>query len=126
MVSPIDLSQATSAAASTAPPRPASQPAGAPTFAAALERASTVRFSNHAQQRLATRNISLGPEQHAQLADAVDRAAQRGGKDSLVLMDNVAFIVNVPNRTVVTALDNQSRKEGVFTQIDSVVLAYQK
>ena len=118
---------ARAAASAPASARPAAAPpAGMPSFAAALDQASNVTFSNHAQQRLATRNIALGADQKAQLSNAIDQAAQRGGKSSLVLMDNVAFIVNVPNRTVVTALDNQSRKEGVFTQIDSVVLAYKK
>jgi len=113
-------------ASSMAAARPAPAPKGAGSFATALDQASNVRFSNHAQQRMASRNIDLGQDQKAQLSDAIDRAAQRGGKESLVLMDNMAFIVNVPNRTVVTALDDQSRKEGVFTQIDSVVLAYKK
>ncbi|MBP7690326.1 MAG: hypothetical protein KA764_00330 [Anaerolineales bacterium] len=91
-------------------------------FSAALDQAQ-VRFSNHAQKRLETRGISLNDDGLSRLAQAVDRAAQRGGKESLVLMDDLAFIVNVKNRLVVTAMDQQARGEGVFTQIDSVVLA---
>ncbi len=59
----------------------------------------------------------------SRLAGAIDKAEKRGGKESLVLVDNLAFIVNVKERLVVTALDEQSRGEGVFTQIDSVVFA---
>jgi len=132
MANPISLNPASRAAAdASSAARPAANAKGAGAFAAALDAANTrgaggVRFSNHAQQRLASRNIDLGQEQQMQLSNAIDKAAQRGGNQSLVLMDNLAFIVNVPNRTVVTALDDQSRKEGVFTQIDSVVLVYQK
>jgi flagellar operon protein len=92
-------------------------------FAEALQDAQGVRFSNHAQKRLEKRSISLSEDGLARLASAVDKAGQRGGQESLVLMDNLAFIVNVRDRLVVTALDEQSRREGVFTQIDSVVFA---
>jgi len=55
--------------------------------------------------------------------NAVDKAEKRGGKESLVMVDDMAFIVNVKDRVVVTALDSKNRGEGVFTQIDSVVFA---
>ena len=106
-----------------AAPRPAAK-SGA--FSAALanaEQAQGVRFSSHAQKRLDKRDIQLGDEGLARLNQAVDRAAQRGGRESLVLMDDLAFIVNVKERLVVTAMSGESRREGVFTQIDSVVLA---
>lgn len=83
----------------------------------------TLKFSNHAQKRLETRDISLSDDGLARLAMAVDKAEKRGGRESLVLMDEMAFIVNVKDRIVVTAMDANQRGEGVFTQIDSVVLA---
>lgn len=92
-------------------------------FAEALDRASGLKFSSHAQKRMERRDIQLSDDHLARLSLAVDRVAQRGGKESLVLMDDLAFIVNVKSRLVVTAMDGESRKEGVFTQIDSVVLA---
>lgn len=82
-----------------------------------------IRFSNHAQKRLQSRAIQLGDDGLARLAQAVEKVEKRGGKESLVLMDDLAFIVNVKQRLVVTALDSNERGEGVFTQIDSVVLA---
>jgi flagellar operon protein len=85
--------------------------------------AQGLRFSNHAQKRLQTREISLSDDGLARLASAVEKAEKRGGRESLVLMDELAFIVNVPDRLVVTAIDPRSRGEGVFTQIDSVVIA---
>jgi flagellar operon protein len=85
--------------------------------------AQGLKFSNHAQKRLQTREISLSDDGLARLASAVEKAEKRGGRESLVLMDELAFIVNVPSRLVVTAIDPRSRGEGVFTQIDSVVIA---
>ncbi|NUM48033.1 MAG: hypothetical protein HUU38_25285 [Anaerolineales bacterium] len=92
-------------------------------FADALDQARGLTFSNHAKKRLETRQITLSDDGLNRLMNAVDKAEQRGSRDSLVLMDDLAFIVNVYNRTVVTALDTQQRGEGVFTNIDSVVLA---
>jgi flagellar operon protein len=104
--------------------RSAVQPGSAcPSFADTLARAQEIKFSNHAQKRLQSRNIALSDDGLARLANAMEKAEQRGGKESLVLMDDMAFIVNVRDRTVVTALDEHSRREGVFTQIDSVVFA---
>ena len=92
-------------------------------FADVLANVENLRFSNHAQKRLQYRNITIDQDGMSRLAGAVDKAEKRGGKESLVLVDNLAFIVNVKERLVVTALDEQSRGEGVFTQIDSVVFA---
>jgi flagellar operon protein len=88
-----------------------------------LPETQTLKFSNHAQKRLETRDITLTDDGLARLASAVDKAEKRGGRESLVLMDEMAFIVNVKDRIVVTAMDANQRGEGVFTQIDSVVLA---
>jgi flagellar operon protein len=96
---------------------------GSTSFAGALQQAQNVRFSNHAQKRLQTRNITLSDDGITRLNDAVTKAEKRGGKESLVLMDDLAFVVNVKDRTVVTAMDANQRGDGVFTQIDSVVFA---
>jgi flagellar operon protein len=57
-----------------------------------------------------------------QIGSALDKAAAKGAKESLILMQDMAFIVNVKNRTVVTAMDSASMKDNVFTQIDSAVI----
>ncbi|MFZ1080613.1 MAG: TIGR02530 family flagellar biosynthesis protein [Candidatus Kryptoniota bacterium] len=80
-----------------------------------------LKFSNHAQSRLESRNIQLSGDDIKQLADAVDRASQKGSQDSLVIMKNVAYVVNIKNRTVVTAVDGDNLNENVFTNIDSAV-----
>jgi flagellar operon protein len=82
-----------------------------------------VKFSQHASQRLQTRNISLTPTQMNQLNNAVDKAAQKGARESLILMDkDLALVVSVTNRTVITAMDGASIKDNVFTNIDSAVI----
>jgi len=96
-------------------------------FSEALQRAvaggkGSVRFSAHAQRRMATRAIHFGQSQLKRLEQAVDKAASKGGQDSLILMDGLALIVNIRNRTVVTAIDRSSRRKGVFTNIDTVVM----
>jgi flagellar operon protein len=102
---------------------PAGQKATGPSFADTLSQAQQLRFSNHAQKRLQDRDIALTDSSVNRLAQAVERAEAKGGKSSLVLVDDLAFIVNVRERMVVTAMDAKSQREGVFTQIDTVVFA---
>jgi flagellar operon protein len=106
-----------------AKPAGAVKPVQGSSFSETLENVQGVRFSNHALKRLQSREIDLSSDNVNRLSDAIDKAEKRGGKSSLVMMDDLAFIVNVHNRTVVTALDTNQRGEGVFTQIDSVVFA---
>ncbi|MEK4006129.1 TIGR02530 family flagellar biosynthesis protein [Paenibacillus sp. FSL H3-0333] len=81
-----------------------------------------LKFSNHAAKRLEQRGIELGSRQLDQISSAVDKAAAKGSKESLILMKDMALIVSVKNRTVVTAMDGNSMKDNVFTQIDSAVI----
>ena len=85
--------------------------------------ANTLRFSKHAQKRLASRNIELTSGDLAKIEQAVDTARRKGGRDSLVLMGDLALVVSVKNNTVITAVDENSSKENVFTNIDSAVIA---
>ena len=82
-----------------------------------------VKFSNHALKRLENRNIQLSDSEINSIQDAVQKAESKGSKDSLVMMNNTAFIVNIPNRTVITALPVGDSNENIFTNIDSVVFA---
>lgn len=84
--------------------------------------ADGVKFSNHAIERMKTRGISYSPEDITKLQDAITRAAAKGSKDSLVLMNDSALIVSVKNNTVVTVMDKNALKENVFTNIDSTVV----
>ncbi|MBK7632377.1 MAG: flagellar protein [Ignavibacteriales bacterium] len=82
-----------------------------------------VKFSSHALKRLEERNIELSDEEMLKINTAVERAELKGSKDSLVMMNATAFIVNIPNKTVITAMSIADSKENVFTNIDSVVFA---
>lgn len=84
---------------------------------------SKVKISKHAQQRLESRDINLTAIQMDKINNAVQKAEAKGAKDSLVMMDNTAFIVNIPNKTVVTAMSLTGDDDNVFTNIDSVVIA---
>ncbi|WP_027414600.1 TIGR02530 family flagellar biosynthesis protein [Aneurinibacillus terranovensis] len=86
------------------------------------QQAASLSFSNHAMQRLQQRGISLNQEDIQKLMNAVDNARHKGARESLVLMNNVAYIVSVQNKTVITAIDSQSADNHVFTNIDSAVI----
>lgn len=106
---------------------PAPAPAGKGTsfetvFAQEVARGG-LKFSAHAEKRLASRGIPFSPEELTNLSDAVDRAAAKGARETLVLVGTTAFLVSVRNRTVITAIDGDSLKENVFTNIDSAVIA---
>lgn len=87
-----------------------------------LESTSELKFSKHASMRLSERDITLTESQSARLENGVDAASKKGINDSLVLVDNLAFIVNVPNKTVVTAMDQTETDSNVFTNIDGAVI----
>jgi flagellar operon protein len=83
---------------------------------------SPLKFSSHATQRLKERNIQLDAATMSKVGDAVDKADQKGVQDTLVLTKDAALIVNVKNRTVVTAMDRSALTGNVFTNIDGAVI----
>lgn len=83
---------------------------------------SKVKFSKHAGERLATRNIKLTESQLERLEEGTRRADEKGINESLVLVDDMAFIVNVKNNTVITAMDQSDNKDNIFTNIDGAVI----
>ncbi len=114
------------------PPRQGAQPAATSpegkTFADTLRetrqaQAGTLKFSAHAQTRIQSRSISLGPADMQRIEGAVERAAGKGAKESLILLDQAALVVSIPNRTVITVVDQANMKQNVFTNIDSAVIA---
>lgn len=107
-------------------PSPLTRTAGEGEFGRMLDGAigasRPVRFSAHAADRVRSRGIHLTPGDLDRLARAVDLAESRGGRESLVLTPSLAYVVNVPGRTVVTALSGDQARGSVFTQIDSAVV----
>lgn len=81
-----------------------------------------IKFSKHAQERMIQRNINLTQPQMERIGEAMNRAGSKGIRDSLVLLDKIALIVNVPSRTIVTTVDEKSIRESVFTNIDGAVI----
>jgi flagellar operon protein len=102
---------------------PAVKPADQPSFDKVLaQELAGVKFSQHAIQRLASRNIQLDSGDLAKISGAVEKAAKKGSRDSLILMDDLALVVSVKNRTVITAMDGANIRDNVFTNIDSAVI----
>jgi flagellar operon protein len=95
---------------------------GAQNTLAQTNSTDALKFSNHAVERMQTRGIRFSPEDMTRLNDAVNRAAAKGSKDSLILMKDSALIVSVKNKTVVTVMDKNALKENVFTNIDSTIV----
>jgi flagellar operon protein len=89
---------------------------------ASLAPAEGLKFSNHAVERMKLRGVNFSKEQMDKLQGAVDKAAAKGSKDSLVLLGDTAVIVSVKNNTVVTVVDKNSLKDNVFTNIDSTIV----
>lgn len=126
MITPVECN---AAAQRATPVVPASRPAASTSpvsFGDELARASgrpgTIKFSAHAQKRLADRSISLTDSDHARIARSADLAASKGAREALLLMDRLALVVGVPSRTVITVMEPQDGAPSVFTHIDSVVM----
>jgi flagellar operon protein len=128
-ITPPGPSAATEAAAAAARARTSAQPtpADGPSFANVLAQrtsaAQAPRFSRHALERVNRRGIELDQPTLQRLAGGVSRAATKGSRDAVVFVDNTAFVVSVPNNTVITAVGSEHMREHVFTNIDSAVIA---
>ena len=89
---------------------------------AALTSESPVKLSAHAQKRLEESNVQLSDQDKARLGQAVNQMGEKGAQRSLVLMDSLALVVSVKNRTVITAVDSARANSGAFTNIDSAII----
>jgi len=79
-----------------------------------------VTFSAHALTRLEQRNITVDERIKMRLEDAIGKIAQKGGRESLIMLDDVAYLVSIPNKKVITALE--ANDQNVFTNIDSAMV----
>ncbi len=87
-----------------------------------VEDSPHLKFSKHASMRLESRNIELSTEQKERLETGAQKAEAKGMRESLVIVDSYSFIVNLPNKTVVTAMDYTESKENIYTNIDGAVI----
>jgi flagellar operon protein len=88
-----------------------------------LQPSREVHFSRHALSRMESRGIELSSDEMQRLQSAIQAVSAKGGRDSLVLLDDNALVVSVKNSTVVTVVDRENLKGNVFTNIDSAVIA---
>jgi len=91
-------------------------------FQNAVKNSQDIKFSKHAQTRMQERKIELSQFELEKIKEAVSKAGSKGIKDSLVLLESVALIINVPSKTVVTTVEKGSIKENIFTNIDGAVI----
>jgi flagellar operon protein len=82
---------------------------------------SDLQISKHAAKRLEERNLSIDSSEYLKLKEAVNKLQSKGGKESLVVTSNAAYIVDVNKNKIVTAIDKEKMSENVFTNIDSTV-----
>ena len=127
-MNPISPNRLVAARVETREKLPASNPAlqssNAADFRQIMESAAMQRkleFSKHANMRLVSRNIEFTSEQMQRIEDGVARAHHKGIRDSLVLIDNIALVINIANKVVVTALNRQDQDQ-IFTNIDGAVI----
>ncbi len=80
-------------------------------------------FSRHAKERLEQRRLTLSQQEISQLEQAVVELAGKGGKQSLVLLGQLAMVISIDNKKVITVVGQEHLKKGVFTNIDSAAIA---
>ncbi|MCL6477609.1 MAG: flagellar protein [Peptococcaceae bacterium] len=91
-------------------------------LSAEFQRSGGIRLSAHAERRLVERNVTLEPEDMRKIEGAVQKAAAKGSRESLVIYGDLALVASVRNRTIITALEGKDMTEHVFTNIDSAVI----
>lgn len=82
----------------------------------------SLKFSKHAGERLRQRNITLSDDQMARLQVGAKKASDKGIRESLVIMDSLSFIVNTKSNTVITAMEQSSDADNIYTNIDGAVI----
>jgi flagellar operon protein len=87
-----------------------------------VSRSAGVKFSAHALTRLEERNLQIGMPELARIKQGLQQLSEKGSRNSVILMDDTAFVVSVKNRTVVTAVDKAASVASVFTNIDSLAI----
>ena len=91
-------------------------------FSREIAKSCNLNFSKHARERLFSRGIKLSDEKLSKLAQAINKAADKGSRDTLILDNEAAYVASVPNRTIITAFSRVNLQEGIVTSIDSAVV----
>ena len=105
------------------PANGATAPIDAKDFANLFDEAKNkVTFSEHAKARMEARQIDFSEEELTKLDETVGKMAEKGARESLILLNDVALVVSIKNRTVITAMDGKNAKDNIFTNIDSAAI----
>lgn len=91
-------------------------------FKQEVKKAEQLQFSKHSKERIEERGISLTDQLMEDMNAAIGKARLKGAKDVVMIGKDAAFIVNVPNNVVVTAISSEEMKDNIFTNIDSAVI----
>lgn len=91
-------------------------------FKEVLKEKNELKFSAHAKKRMEFRKIDLNDNKLQRLKEGIDKLDKKGCKESVIMIDQVAYLVSIKNNTVVTVVDNESIKENIFTNIDSMAI----
>ncbi|WP_246637654.1 TIGR02530 family flagellar biosynthesis protein [Crassaminicella profunda] len=93
-------------------------------FAQVLNNISSedVKFSKHAKERLESRDITINHQDMNKINEALNKAKQKGIKETLILMNNKAFVASVKSKTIITVATDEQLKENIFTNIDGAVI----
>lgn len=91
-------------------------------FQQEIYKQTEVKFSKHALERLQSRNIKLSKEDISKINDAVNKAAEKGVKEALIIMGSTALVTSIKNKTVITAATEENLKSNVFTNIDGAII----
>ncbi|SNX55515.1 TIGR02530 family flagellar biosynthesis protein [Thermoanaerobacterium sp. RBIITD] len=86
------------------------------------KKTSEIKFSKHALERIKLRDLSISESEYNMLINAINKADSKGIKDTLILLGNKVFVVNLKNRVVITAMDGRALKDNVITNIDGAVI----
>ena len=87
-----------------------------------MEKVDQLQFSKHSKERIEQRGISLTEQLMSDMNAAAGKARLKGARDVVMISQDAAFIVNVPNNMVVTAMSGEEMKDNIFTNIDGAVL----
>lgn len=92
-------------------------------FQALLQQAAKqVNFSQHAINRMQSRGISLNEQELAKLDDTVEKLSKKGARESLIYLNDIALVVSIKNRTVITAMEGANGNDNIITNIDSAAI----
>ena len=91
-------------------------------FQQEIYKQTELKFSKHALERLQSRNIKLTKEDISKINDAVNKAAEKGVKEALIIMGSTALVTSIKNKTVITAATEENLKSNVFTNIDGAII----